>query len=323
MRLVLDAQRLGPRDPASTPPSIHSLHGHPLHLSGPIRRRRLAAPSGRTDNRFVMGLNSPLLRPRPHQAALRRAAPGGRARLRAGRLPRRRACTAPRRAAAGKGSSGASACPRAGVQRLLQLLRGHVGRRRPGLPEGGGRRSPADLDHGRNGQGRRKRDGAPNAGRVRLSRPVRRACGRRGVRARPRARRSRRSRAGRPRSCGRSRRFGLDENAGAAEIKAQYKVLVKRFHPDAHGGDRSYEDAAARHHPGPRHAEGGRPLLNRRSRGLAATRNCTAPGASLRRLTQPVPARSAPTAAGLLLRPPPKRLLDARDQRSPRPACRT
>jgi hypothetical protein len=35
--------------------------------------------------------------------------------------------------------------------------------------------------------------------------------------------------------------LGLDENAGAAEIKAQYKVLVKRFHPDAHGGDRSYE----------------------------------------------------------------------------------
>jgi curved DNA-binding protein CbpA len=35
--------------------------------------------------------------------------------------------------------------------------------------------------------------------------------------------------------------LGLDANAGAVEIKAQYKVLVKRFHPDAHGGDRSYE----------------------------------------------------------------------------------
>jgi hypothetical protein len=34
----------------------------------------------------------------------------------------------------------------------------------------------------------------------------------------------------------------LDENADAAAIKAQYKVLVKRFHPDAHGGDRSFED---------------------------------------------------------------------------------
>ena len=34
----------------------------------------------------------------------------------------------------------------------------------------------------------------------------------------------------------------LDENADAAAIKAQYKVLVKRFHPDANGGDRSTED---------------------------------------------------------------------------------
>jgi DnaJ-class molecular chaperone len=25
-------------------------------------------------------------------------------------------------------------------------------------------------------------------------------------------------------------------------IKAQYKTLVKRFHPDAHGGDRSFEE---------------------------------------------------------------------------------
>jgi len=36
--------------------------------------------------------------------------------------------------------------------------------------------------------------------------------------------------------------LGLDETADAAAIKAQYKVLVKRFHPDAHGGDRSFEE---------------------------------------------------------------------------------
>jgi hypothetical protein len=36
--------------------------------------------------------------------------------------------------------------------------------------------------------------------------------------------------------------MGLDEGADAAAIKAQYKVLVKRFHPDANGGDRSFED---------------------------------------------------------------------------------
>ena len=36
--------------------------------------------------------------------------------------------------------------------------------------------------------------------------------------------------------------LGLDDSADSAAIKAQYKVLVKRFHPDAHGGDRSYEE---------------------------------------------------------------------------------
>jgi DnaJ domain len=36
--------------------------------------------------------------------------------------------------------------------------------------------------------------------------------------------------------------LGLDETADAAAIKAQYKALVKRFHPDAHGGDRGFEE---------------------------------------------------------------------------------
>lgn len=36
--------------------------------------------------------------------------------------------------------------------------------------------------------------------------------------------------------------LGLDETADAATIKATYKSLVKRFHPDAHGGDRSFEE---------------------------------------------------------------------------------
>lgn len=36
--------------------------------------------------------------------------------------------------------------------------------------------------------------------------------------------------------------LGLDEGADAPAIKAAYKALVKRFHPDAHGGDRSYEE---------------------------------------------------------------------------------
>lgn len=36
--------------------------------------------------------------------------------------------------------------------------------------------------------------------------------------------------------------LGLDEQAESAAIKAQYKQLVKRFHPDANGGDRSFEE---------------------------------------------------------------------------------
>jgi hypothetical protein len=50
----------------------------------------------------------------------------------------------------------------------------------------------------------------------------------------------------RPRYTGPVRRaldvLGLDETADRPGIKAQYKALVKRFHPDANGGDRSFED---------------------------------------------------------------------------------
>lgn len=50
----------------------------------------------------------------------------------------------------------------------------------------------------------------------------------------------------RPRYTGAVRRaldiLGLDETADGPAIKAQYKTLVKRFHPDANGGDRSFEE---------------------------------------------------------------------------------
>ncbi|MGO4571892.1 J domain-containing protein [Microvirga sp. 2TAF3] len=50
----------------------------------------------------------------------------------------------------------------------------------------------------------------------------------------------------RPRHTGPVRRaldvLGLDETADGPAIKAQYKALVKRFHPDANGGDRSFEE---------------------------------------------------------------------------------
>jgi len=36
--------------------------------------------------------------------------------------------------------------------------------------------------------------------------------------------------------------LGLEEGAGKVEIKARFKLLVKRHHPDANGGDRATED---------------------------------------------------------------------------------
>lgn len=36
--------------------------------------------------------------------------------------------------------------------------------------------------------------------------------------------------------------LGLEETADAATVKARYKLLVKQVHPDANGGDRSFED---------------------------------------------------------------------------------
>ena len=36
--------------------------------------------------------------------------------------------------------------------------------------------------------------------------------------------------------------LGLEVGAEAVDIKARFKDLVKRHHPDANGGDRVYED---------------------------------------------------------------------------------
>ncbi|MGF1454902.1 MAG: J domain-containing protein [Alphaproteobacteria bacterium] len=40
--------------------------------------------------------------------------------------------------------------------------------------------------------------------------------------------------------------LGLDESADADAVKARYKELVKRFHPDANGGDRGAEESLRR-----------------------------------------------------------------------------
>jgi DnaJ-class molecular chaperone len=36
--------------------------------------------------------------------------------------------------------------------------------------------------------------------------------------------------------------LGLEADASAQDVKARFKSLVKRHHPDANGGDRSSED---------------------------------------------------------------------------------
>ncbi len=45
--------------------------------------------------------------------------------------------------------------------------------------------------------------------------------------------------------------LGLEADAKRADIKARFKMLVKRHHPDANGGDRGSEDAAAGDHSRP------------------------------------------------------------------------
>ena len=55
--------------------------------------------------------------------------------------------------------------------------------------------------------------------------------------------------------------LGLDIDAAAADIKARFKELVKRHHPDANGGDRSLRRPAARDHPGVQLSEVGEILL--------------------------------------------------------------
>ena len=52
--------------------------------------------------------------------------------------------------------------------------------------------------------------------------------------------------------------LGLEVDASRAEIKARFKELVKRHHPDANGGDRSTEDRLRRDHPGVQLSEVGR-----------------------------------------------------------------
>ena len=80
------------------------------------------------------------------------------------------------------------------------------------------------------------------------------------ARARANARARRRGRCTTP-SARRSTRSGSKSTPTAVEIKARFKELVKRHHPDANGGDRSTEDRLRRDHPGVQLPEVGEVLL--------------------------------------------------------------
>ena len=144
---------------------------------------------------------------------------------------------------------------RARVQSLVQFLRRHERRRDRQIPEGRDHRSSPDLEDGHE---RRPADralpfGPPASGSRRRRRSVR------GV---PRLRRSPAHEADSERLRRRETRvirnaerkalevLGLEADATTPEIKARFKELVKRHHPDANGGDRSTEDRLPRHHPG-------------------------------------------------------------------------
>ena len=131
--------------------------------------------------------------------------------------------------------------PCARIQPVLQLLRRHERRRGGRLAEGRGHRPPPDLEDGRQ-RFSRQRDtrrrppsrpaSSPSATRSGCSAP-----------ARPRRRSPRRAR----RTIRNGERkalaaLDLDIDATREEIKARFKTLAKRHHPDVNGGDTSSED---------------------------------------------------------------------------------
>ena len=145
---------------------------------------------------------------------------------------------------------------RARVQPLLQLLRRHERRRRRASTRR--TRSPATARPGRWAPA--TIPAAPSFGADGRARSVQRVP--RVRRARRRPRRAREP----PRAIRNAERkalheLGLDVGADKAEIKARFKVLVKRHHPDANGGDRAQRRQAARDHPGLQLPEVGRRLL--------------------------------------------------------------
>ena len=74
--------------------------------------------------------------------------------------------------------------------------------------------------------------------------------------------------------------LGLDVGADKAEIKARFKMLVKRHHPDANNGDRAHRRQAARDHPGLQLSEDHRDAEIRRRQRVAGRSRISAAAAS-------------------------------------------
>ena len=129
--------------------------------------------------------------------------------------------------------------PCAGIQQVLQLLPGHARRGGGQAPEGRHHRSSADLVARRQflgAQSHRATARGPAASPTASPLKTRSACSpgaaSAGARRRSRADRSKRL----ERKC--LRQLNLEDSATKADIKARFKELVKRLHPDHNKGDR-------------------------------------------------------------------------------------
>ena len=181
-----------------------------------------------------------ILRPHPHPS-----------RQRGGRRPRKRRAASGRaatsaggyRAPKGRHREGAVPQllprPRARVQQVLQLLRRACATTTSSPTSA--RRRPATARPGTWGSARMAAAaGKPQRLERGLRRPVR-VLRRQRRRSRAASRRSRGAPSAISRSARSTRSISTGTESGT-EIKARYKELVKRLHPDANGGDRSLED---------------------------------------------------------------------------------
>ena len=136
---------------------------------------------------------------------------------------------------------------RARVQPFLQFLRWHERRRGRALSEGRDHRPSPDLEDRHGGRQANRQVGVETVlrlrGRRRSVRHVRRTRGGRARQADPREAERRVVRNAERKAL---HALGLETDAERTEIKARFKELVKRHHPDANGGDAAPRTSCAR-----------------------------------------------------------------------------